>query len=247
MRTNGVSSQPSVRALERGLDVLDCFRRAGPALPLTAVAEAVGLSPSTASRILSTLEKRNYVVREKDTKFYSLGASALSLGGLNSTEKLAMLSMRFLQELNERFGESACVYVPAVDRRVCIQRVESSHPLRPVVNIGDTLPLNLGAAGKLLSAWLTLSPRYDVSRQAPALSPALLAKIREQGYAVSFNERIEGVYAVAAPVFDAAGVILAALSLSGPTARFEADKLPEIVAAVREHARRISELMGWEK
>lgn len=247
MRTDGSSSQPAVRALERGLDILDCFRHSDAPLPLTAVASAVGLSPSTALRILATLEKKNYLVRNEGTKQYSLGPSALQLSSASCPmESLATLSLRPLQELSLLFGESTSIYIPSGDRRVCIQRVESKHPLRQVVNIGDSLSLTVGAGGKVLTAWLESSPNYDVNRLIPPLSPALLAQIREAGYAASFNERAEGVYAVAAPVFDSSGAILAALSFSGPTARFEPGKLPDIVAAVMEKARQVSNLMGWK-
>ena len=247
MRTDGSSSQPSVRALERGLDILDCFCRSDAPLPLTAIAGAVGLSPSTTLRILATLEKKNYLVRNESTKQYSLGPNALRLSSASCpTESLATLSLRPLQELSLLFGESTSIYVPSGDKRVCVQRVESKHPLRQVVNIGDTLSLTVGAGGKVLTAWLESSPNYDVNRLIPPLSSSVLAQIREAGYAASFNERAEGVYAVAAPVFDASGAILAALSFSGPTARFEAAKLPDIVAAVMDKARQISSLMGWK-
>ncbi len=247
MRSDVSSSQPSVRALERGIDILDCLRLAGAPLPLTAVAETVGLSPSTTLRILVTLEKKHYLVRNEDTKHYSLGPSALRLGGSSrSVESLTTLSLRPLQELNVIAGESTSVYIPSGDRRVCIQRVESNHPLRQVINIGDSLSLTIGAGGKVLTAWLELSPNYDVSRLVPPLSPALLAQIREAGYATSFNERAEGVYAVAAPVFDSSGNILATLTVSGPTARFDAEKLPATIEAVKEKAREVSVMMGWK-
>ena len=247
MRTDAVSSQPSVRALERGLDILESFRRASSSLPLTAVAESVGLSPSSALRILATLEKKNYIVRNEGTKRYSLGPAALGLGiGGGAMEGVAVVSLPPLRELSEQFCESTSIYIPVGDRRVCIQRVESRHPLRQVTNIGDSLSLTVGAGGKVLTAWLELSPHHDVSRLVPPLSPAVLAQIRADGYATSFNERAEGVYAVAAPIFDASGSIMAALSFSGPTARFDATRLPEVIAAVQKKAYHISNLIGWK-
>ncbi len=96
--------------------------------------------------------------------------------------------------------------------------MERSHPLRQVVNIGDRLSLTVGAGGKVLITWLDLMPDRGVSRLALPLSPVLLAQVREAGYATSFNGRADGIYAVAVPVSDGSGSILATLTLSGPTA-----------------------------
>jgi DNA-binding IclR family transcriptional regulator len=240
------ASQPQVRALERGLDILDCFHSADEVLTLTAVASAVDLSPSTALRILSTLEKKNYLVRNEETKRYRLGPAALRFGGGRAVESLAVLGLSSMRELNALFGESVSLYVPSADKRVCIQRVEGQYALRHVVRIGDALSLTVGAGGKVLTAWLALSPNHDVTRLMPPLSPALLAQVREAGYAVSFGEREEGTYAVAAPVFDGSGHILAALTLAGPTSRFNPDKLSLMSAQIMEKAGHISALMGWK-
>jgi DNA-binding IclR family transcriptional regulator len=248
MATDAPGSQPLVRALERGLDILGCFHSADEALPLTAVAAAVDLSPSTALRILATLEKKHYLVRNGETKLYSLGPDALRFsGGGHTLETLAILGLAPMRELNAMFDESISIYVPSGDKRVCIQRLESSRPLRQVINIGDALSLTVGAGGKVLTAWLAVSPNYDVTRLVPPLSPLLLAQVREAGYAVSFGEREEGVYAVAAPIFNIKGHILAALSLSGPTARFDAEKLPVMAERLMEKARHISVSMGWKE
>jgi DNA-binding IclR family transcriptional regulator len=242
------SSQPSVRALERGLDILGCFHGTGDSLTLTAVAAAVGLAPSTTLRILATLEKKKYLVRNEETKLYCLGPGVLRFsGGGHTIETLAILGLASMRELNALYDESISIYVPSGEKRVCIQRVESAHPLRQVVNIGDALSLTVGAGGKVLTAWLDVSPNYDVSRLMMPISPQLLAQVRETGYAVSFGEREEGTYALAAPIFDHKGNILAALSLSGPTARFDTRNLPAMADHVMGKARHISMLMGWKK
>ncbi|MDR1709721.1 MAG: IclR family transcriptional regulator [Candidatus Accumulibacter sp.] len=245
MALNSPSSQPSVRALERGLDILECFRGAEDRLPLTAIASAVKLPPSTALRILATLEKRGYLVRGADSRLYSLGPNALRFGGQGGAmEILPVVALSAMRELNAMYDESISIYVAMGNKRVCIQRVESTRPLRQVINIGDALSLTVGAGGKVLAAWLDVSPNHDVSRLVPALPPQLLAEVREAGYAVSFGEREVGTYAIAAPIFGHRGHILGALSLSGPIARFDAQKLPDMAAKIMEKARHLSSLMG---
>jgi DNA-binding IclR family transcriptional regulator len=238
----------SVRALERGLDILDCFRNAEDKLALTGVASMVGLPPSTALRILFTLEKKSYLVRDEETRLYSLGPGALRLHRLASVDKtLPVVALVAMRELNAMYDESISVYVPMGDKRVCVQRVEStSYSLRQVVNIGDALSLTIGAGGKVLTAWLEILPNYDVSQLVPSLPKQLLAQVREVGYAVSFGEREAGTYAVAAPIFNHDGHLLAALSLAGPIARFDSQKLPGMATHVMEKARDISALMGWK-
>ncbi len=246
MKTGTALSQPSVRALERGIEILDCFRDACEPIPLTAIAEAVELSPSTALRILSTLEKKGYIIRDESSKRYSLGPGILRLtAAAQKVNGLASLALPSMRELNALFDESISVYIASGLQRVCIQRVESSHPLRQVISIGDILPLTIGAGGKVLTAWLSTMPNFKASALMPPLSPALLAQVRENGYATSFNERGEGIYGVAAPIFTWNGTIAAALSLSGPTVRFLPDKLPQMAEAVVAKAMQISRTLGW--
>jgi DNA-binding IclR family transcriptional regulator len=245
MGLNMPKPQLPVRALERGLDILDCFRGSEDKLALTVIASMVGLPPSTALRILATLERKNYLVRHEQTRLYSLGPSFLRFSGSGGVvEMLPIVALAYMRELNSIYDESVSIYVPLGEKRVCIQRVESSHPLRQVVNIGDALSLTVGAGGKVLTAWLEVSPDYDVSRLVPSLPSQLLAEVREAGYAVSFGEREAGTYAVAAPIFDHKNSLLAALSIAGPTARFDAKKLPGMAKQIMEKARHISLLLG---
>ena len=246
MRADGFGSQPSVRALERAIEILDCFQGASAPVPLTAIASKVDLSPTTALRILGTLEKKGYIVRDENTKRYSLGPNLLGLtSAAQRMNSLAPLALPFMQELNAQFDETISVYIVSGVQRVCIQRVDSSHPLRQVISIGDILPLSIGAGGKVLAAWLALSPSFDPSSLVPPLMPALLEQVRQSGYATSFNERGEGIYGVAAPIRNWTGDVTAALSLSGPTARFVPEKLTEMAEAIMEKAQNISKAQGW--
>lgn len=246
MSTGNPGSQPSVRALERGLDILGCFQGASAPIPLTTIAGNVDLSLSTALRILGTLEKKGFITRDEATKRYSLGPSLLGLtSAAQRMNDLAMSALPFMQELNAEHDETISLYIVSGMQRVCIQRVDSSQALRQVVSIGDILPLGLGSGGKVLTAWLAQTPGFDLATHAPTLSPATLEQIRQNGYAASFNERGEGIYGVAAPVRDYTGSVVAALSLSGPTARFQFEKLNELAESVMGKAREISTAQGW--
>lgn len=246
MSTDHPSSQPSVRALERGLDILGCFQGASSAIPLTTIAGNVDLSLSTTLRILGTLEKKKYITRDEATKRYSLGPSLLGLtSAAQRMNNLSMVALPFMQELNAEHDETISLYIVSGMQRVCIQRVDSSQTLRQVVSIGDILPLGIGAGGKVLTAWLAASQNIDLATHAPMLSHSVLEQVRQNGYATSFNERGEGIYGVAAPVHGNNGSVVATLSLSGPTARFTLEKLTDLAQAVMAKAGEISKAQGW--
>ena len=237
--------EPSVGTLDRGLDILESFLREDATMTLSEVAEKVGLSPSTATRILSTLEKRGYMVRDAASKRYSLGPRARAMRERESAlELLLIMADTPMRELQTTFPESISLFVPRGNGRVCIKRVESAYPLRQVVNVGDTLPLSLGAGGKVLCAWLETESIIDPSSLQPPVSPDQLATIRETGYASSFGEREAGTFAIAAPVFNASGKILATLALAGPVTRFDANKLPLMGEVVAHQASLISQSLG---
>src|SRR5690606_8883359 len=122
------------------------------------------------------------------------------------------------------------------DRRVCVSAVEGNYELRHFTEVGKPLPLSVGASGKLLLAFADAGTRANEMRRvakepltprAPSLDElgAQLEEIRASEWAVSFGEREEGLAAAAVPIRNQAGVILAALSVSGPTTRLTAERL----------------------
>ncbi len=246
MEKESSRSQPGVRALERGLDILACFQGVAEPIPLTTIANKVDLSLSTALRILGTLENKGYISRDEATKRYSLGPKLLGLtSAAQKMNSLSMLALPFMQKLNAKYDETITLYVVSNMQRVCIQRVDSSKTLRQVIPIGDILPLNIGAGGKVLTAWLAEKEGFDIESFSPTVSKALLEQIRKSGYATSFNERGDGIYGIAAPVRDSLGEVIAALSLSGPTARFDFSRLSEFAEEIISTARDVSYSLGW--
>ena len=247
MNSGKPGSQPSVRALERGLDILGCFHGASTPIPLTTIAGSVDLSLSTTLRILGTLERKGFITRDDSTKRYSLGPRLLGLASAaQRMNDLAAIALPFMQDLNTLHDETISLYIASGTQRVCIQRIDSTQTLRQVVSIGDILPLGVGSGGKVLTAWLAVEdPNFDLVTYAPTLSRASIEQIRQNGFATSFNERGEGIYGVAAPVRNHLGKVVAALSLSGPTARFHPEKLASLAVSIVDKAREISVAQGW--
>lgn len=245
--TDDKQSTPSLRTLERGLDVLDCFCQGVTRLSLTEIAAKTGLNPSTAFRILATLENRSYISRNAETKKYQLGSQVLRLlsPSMESFD-LRSVAAPYLRQLYDQSNESVSLYVVLDGHRVCLDRIETTHPLRRVIHIGDRLPLTRGAAGKVLLAWMP-----DVKKEASkiprsSISSAELEKIKQQHFSVSIGEREEGVVAIATPVFDANGEVVAALSMSGPTVRFTSEFIDAMIPLIIKAGEQFSLALGYQ-
>lgn len=243
----------SNRSLERALCLLSVLEESGRSLSLTEVSAAAQLHKPTTQRLLSVLERYGYV--EKWQNRYYLGPAVLPLAHSYLLEnELSRAALPVLQELAMASEETASVFVRLGRQRVVVQRVEGSHPLRYVLPVGKRLPLHLGV-GKVLAAALPPEAREAFLE---GLGPVLLADgkqltkadlieefslVRSQGYAISRNERELGMSSVAAPVFNAFGDVVAAVSVAGSTERLDT-KMDRLIVEVRRAAAAISERLG---
>jgi len=237
----------SVRAVERALDILDCFIPGQMELSLTDISKRIRLAMSTTSRIVATLERRNYLTRSVETQRYALGAKAAQMGAFGfSSIDLCKVALPFMRELNQVYDEGVVLYVVKDDERICVERVESSRPLRRVINIGDRQLLTRGAAGRILLAYLSRDKREALLHKDPFTTEEALEELRHAGYTVSLGEREEGVTSIAAPIQNAKGEVIAALAMSGPSVRFEGPGFDDKVSRVRKHAELISTALGGQ-
>lgn len=147
---------------------------------------------------------------------------------------------------DDTFNESVSIYVVQGNHRVCVERVESTQPLRRVINIGDRLTLTRGASGRLLLAYLDKDKIKNILREDPYTTEEELKSLCHEGYALSRGEREEDVTSIYAPIFNVKKQMIAALAMSGPSTRFPDSSLPERIAVVKEYARRISEALGYQ-
>ncbi|MFN2608856.1 MAG: IclR family transcriptional regulator [Acidimicrobiales bacterium] len=180
----------------------------GGPLGLAGLVSATGLSRATAHRLAVALEAHAMVARTGDGRF-TLGPR-LVRAGLVDAARMGM------ERLRDETGESVQLYVRRGDERLCVASLESPHGLRTIVAVGAVLPLAAGSAGRVL--------RGDEEALA-------------RGWAQSVEEREPGVASVSAAVRDAAGAVVAAVSVSGPigrTTRFPGRRYAAaVVAAAR--------------
>lgn len=226
-----------VGVLDRSVAILDAIERG--ARTFTAIAEATGLTRSTAHRLLRALEDHGFVFHVGG-RGYALGPRLLGLAATAMRElPLRDLARPALERLASTTGESAQLYVRDGEQRVCVDAVESDRELRTIVDIGASLPLTKGSAGKVFLAW---GPSADVGVDDRLLRQ--LHTTRQRGWADSVGEREEGVASVSAPVFGPGASLLAAVSVSGPASRVGALRAKRYAPAVVEAAREIERTMG---
>ncbi len=238
----------SLRTLERGLDVLDCFGHSETKLSLTEIATRINLTPSTVTRILATLEKRNYLVRDSETKKYQLSGRFGSLAASSGQSfDIRIIAAPYLKRLYDLYNESVTLYILLDGQRVCIDRIETTHGLRRVINIGDRLSLTRGASGKVLLAWLPEEQRKVIWLTDPIVPFEEFDQIRKQGFATSMSERDEGVAAVSAPIFDSSEQMVAAVAIAIPTVRLTEETMQKMIPSVIQTSNELSKALGYRK
>ncbi len=241
----------TVRAVERALDVLLCFTGKSE-WGLTEIAAQIGLHKSTVHRLLATLEGRGFVVRDEATEKYRLGLRILELSSnLSHDGDLSVVLLPYMVNLRDALGETVSLYVRDRGERVRIQAVQSEQAIRRVAVVGARLPLSVGASSKVLMAFADPSVRQAVLAD-PAWPDTIdkikyanqLEEIRIRGYATSFEEREPGAAAVAAPIFNRSGQLIAALAVSGPSNRLTPEAMSMHAPAIVEAAKRMGPLLG---
>jgi len=161
-----------------------------------------------------------------------------------------------MEDLVTTTRETAILTVYHQQEVVCIEKVETSHPVRMTLHVGTRRPPHAGASSKVLMAYLPDEeiqaivqekglPRLCVNTITdPDRLREELARIRERGYAESHEETDLGAWGVATPVFDREGRVVAAIGVAGPRSRYTEQRAQEFVALCRQAARRISALIG---
>lgn len=237
-----------LKSLEKSLDVLDVFVESNAGMTLKNIAIQTHLNTSTAFRIVNTLERRQYLTRDEASRQYHLGPRALALGySSHWTENVITLAKPYLRRLQQTFNETASIYIVEGDNRICLDHVESTHSLRRVIPIGESLPIYKGAAGKVLLAWSGKEERNHYISQYGNLSESEFASIRHNGYAMTQDESEHGLFALSVPIFNFEEQVIASLTVAGPTMRFYDSIRQKMLFTMGQYAYEISYSLGYRK
>lgn len=240
-----MAQENGVRAVDRALDILNCFTMGKSNFSLMEIARIIELSPSTTLRLLTTLEKAGYLHRDLDNLRYYLGFRLAQISNIAFDNlDFCRIARPYLRQLSERFGESVGLFIYQEGRRVCVERVEGTRKLRSILHIGERAPLTRGASGRLILAHREEEEIRRILQEDPFCTLEDLKQIRQQGYAVSHGEREKGVMSVAAPLYNSRNEFVAALFLSGADGSINEQDINTVIDAICQNAKIISGMLG---
>ncbi len=229
-----------VRSVARALDIMGLFTDGADRVRTVGdIVAATGLAKTTVIRLLYTLE--SYGLLSSTPRGYVPGPGLWRWGfTIHQAWQLPEPARRVMRELVEEHEETVNLYIRRGLTRICVAQEESPLALRHVVRIGDRLPLAIGASSKALLCGTDEETVRDLfaGTDATVVEP-FLADVRrcaQEGYAQSHGEREAGLSAVAVPIAPTPGTVTAALSYSGPTARFPAERIPVLADRLRSAA-----------
>ena len=183
---------------------------------LAELCERTGLPRATAHRLAVGLEVHGLLHRGSDGKWRPGPALAeLAAGGV---DPLLEAAASVLPRLRDITGESVQLYRRDGTQRVCVAAAEPASGLRDTVPVGSRLPMTAGSGAKVLAAWAEPAVQRSLLGDA-RFNERALVDVRRRGWAQSVAERESGVASVSAPVRDAGGHVVAAVSVSGPIER----------------------------
>jgi DNA-binding IclR family transcriptional regulator len=222
------ASADGVAAVDRALSILGAFRQGDRSLTLNELAARTGLVKSTLLRLLASLIHFALIQRDPEGR-YTLGPEVARLQSIYTRSfSLESVVLPELRALVDRTQESAVYHVRQGELRLVLYRVDSPQPIRDHVNVGDVMPLDRGAGGRVLSAFAGAEGNlYD--------------RIRREGAVAVVGDRSPELAGIAAPVFKAGGALAGAVTLTMPASRFT----PAHMDPVKDTARAISRKLGW--
>lgn len=243
----------------RLLAIVEAIAEAGVPVTPTEVNQKLGLPKPTIHRLFNLLEEDGYIMREIDGRRYSPGLRLRRLSaGILSSLRIRTARIAVLTKLAEKVGETCNIALPDRDSMLYLERVETKWPLRIQLPIGTHVPFYCTASGKMYLSQLKnshLKSYIKATELKPITSNTItdpdalkleIENIRATGYALDNSEFMDGMIAIAVPVFDTHGRLLSTLSIHAPSQRLSLRAAVEYVDALNETAQTLSALIEEE-
>jgi DNA-binding IclR family transcriptional regulator len=244
-------------SVRKATEVLVALAETDRHLSARELAEIIDVPRSTAQRLLQALEPSGLVRQDLTTRRYGLGPRTLTLG-MAFLERVDVRSEArpHMHRLHEELDETIALAVRAGASRIYVEQIEARSELKAKAEIGRLYPLWAGASGRVLLASMSREELRRFTAEAgdsaftyvePPTMAGLLAQLdleRRRGYAVAFDETIRGVHTIAAPVRVGPSEV-AALSVSGPSSRFDEPLMEAAAEPLMQAAAAITKAMGF--
>ncbi len=224
-------------SIDKAFKILDCFSDEEVELGVTEIANKVGTNKSTMYRLLATMETLNVIQQNPENDKYRLGLKLFELGNKVSIHRNFIAKAHpFMEELVETAGETAHLAIYKDQQVFYLDKVEGKHGLQINSQIGSYKPLYCTGMGKVMLAFAVdnfeeLIHNETLAKKTPntIINKEKLIKeirqIKQQGFALNMEESEIGLICVAVPILSDKGKFIAAISTSGPSARFNENEI----------------------
>jgi DNA-binding IclR family transcriptional regulator len=245
-----------VQSVDRAIAILYLLAQRGGA-GVTEVAAELGVHKSTAFRLIAALENWSLIEQDGERGKYHLGRGVLRLAAATAARlELPTESRAVCRRLAAELGEAVDVGILDSGEATSILQEYAPSAITGRNWLGQRTPLHATASGKMLLACADAVTVKEVLASelhrytpdtvtAPTALEAELAKVRERGWASTAEELEIGLNAVAAPIYDGTGEVVAAVGVSGPSYRLTVESFPAVAAHLVEGAREISARLGY--
>ncbi|AXH98224.1 IclR family transcriptional regulator [Sporosarcina sp. PTS2304] len=240
-----------IQSIDRAMAIINVLSNPKKTKWLPAeLAECASLPISTVYRLLQSLESHALVSLNAETKQYELGYKWVEIG-LQKYEKLDVRTVArpSLEKLAADVRETVYLNVPNKTVSIIIDRIDSPRSIRIIDGIGERIPMHLGAANKVMLANLSPKESATILEQLVEVEEQeelkkQLRLIKRKGFSISRGEKTAGTVAVAAPIFDFEGRVLAAVSVEAIESQVTDEQEDLFIEKVVEVAEKISNEMG---
>ncbi|AOY77943.1 Pectin degradation repressor protein KdgR [Clostridium formicaceticum] len=246
-----------IKSILRGLSVIEVLGKEKE-LGVTELGDALGLNKSTVFSIIKTLEFAGYLYKNPKTGKYKLSLKLYSIGreAFNHLDIIEVIKP-YLEKLSNKYQET--IHLVAADRRevVYIDKIESNQSVRICSKVGERLPMHCTGVGKAILAYQSDKEIEEYIREKgltaytkntitePESFRQELKNVVKNGYSLDNEEVEEGLFCIAAPIYNFDKEIVYAISVSGPKFRMTEDKVKNIVKDVKNTCREISQKLGY--
>jgi IclR family acetate operon transcriptional repressor len=246
---------PSLKPLQI-IEALSYTNKDG--LGITDLSEKTGLSKSTVHRLANALADADYLIRNDTTKKFKLGYRILRITSfLMNNNEVKEVARPYLEEISKKARET--VHLVQLDGLygVYTDKIDSPQPVGLLSKIGKNIPLHSTGAGKILLAYMSEEMRERVYTEVGLTKETEctitnretmekeLEQIRNQGYGFDRMENRDGIYCIAAPIFNQNGDVVASFSVSGPSFRFSLEDAEALIDTVKETSMKVSNSLGY--
>lgn len=239
-----------VRAVDRAIEILQCFTPEKPAMSVLEIQERVRLSRPTLYRLLHTLAQKGMIRAFGEPQRFSLdyGVGRLAHNWAMGIDPVA-IGRPIVEALRAKTNETAALFILRGDQRLCVLEMAAPHILRISRGIGETEHIASGASGRAILAFMNEDQVDPILKGLPKtfarkIVIAGLELTRAQGYGLSRGEVFAGAIAIAAPYFDHDHRVAGSIGVFGPSARLDQAWEKRAIRSVLESARELSAALG---